>query len=854
MDFTQLLLAAQSRDGNARASAEQQLKAFEAQNLPQLLKLLAFELANPEKPAETRTLAGLILKNNLDAKDENIREQKTQFWMGLDKIIKKEIKDAALQTLGDMSKDARSTAAQVVSRIACIELPRREWPELIEILLKNMVSPNTALKQSTLETLGYICEDTEQSAIREQSNQILTAVIQGMRKEETSDEVRLAGASALLGALEFVKSNFDKEVERNYIMQQVCEASQSTNEQVRVVAMQCLVKIGHLYYDKLSAYMQTLFNITIEIMNKDQEPVALQAIEFWATVCDVEIDIIIDTEECAMMKIMPERTCQHFIKGAVRYLVPVLCDQLTKQEDDQEEDAWNVATAAGNCLSLIASTVTDEIVQYVMPFVQKNIAQQDWHLREAAVLAFGSILEGPRAPMIKELVKEAATPNVLLSKLKDPVVLVRDTTAWTLGRICQYHPVSIVSRLNDIVSISIQALSDEPRVASKICWAIHNLAEAYEDYEETGTTALSPYFAQIMETLLRTTDRDDADESYLRASAYECMNVMIQNSGQDVQKMVVGLVPVYLERLQNTFNVSVLGGADKETLCELQGHLCGALRACTLALNGSIKNFADRMMECFLHVFETKTASVHEEALMAVGSVANAVDADFIRYMNSFHKWLEFALGNWEEHQVCSVAVGVVGDICRAIGEQMINYSDGVITLLLDNLRNPNINRDVKPPILACFGDIALAIGGKFDKYLSVVMSMLQQASGTVVKDMSDYDFVDYVNQLREDIFEAYTSIIQGLRTDNKADLFLPYVEQVLTFVDRVWNDNSRNDAVTRGAVGVLGDLGHSLGGKVRNYLHNPLVNAIINETLSSSNHQTKDVANWAKGVIAGLG
>jgi hypothetical protein len=37
----------------------------------------------------------------------------------------------------------------------------------------------------------------------------------------------------------------------------------------------------------------------------------------------------------------------------------------------------------------------------------------------------------------------------------------------------------------------------------------------------------------------------------------------------------------------------------------------------------------------------------------------------------------------------------------------------------------------------------------------------------------TDYDFVDYVNQLREDIFEAYTSTIQGLRTDGKGEPFL---------------------------------------------------------------------------------
>jgi len=259
------------------------------------------------------------------------------------------------------------------------------------------------------------------------------------------------------------------------------------------------------------------------------------------------------------------------------------------------------------------------------------------------------------------------------------------------------------------------------------------------------------------------------------------------------------------------------------------------------------------MMTQFLRVFEATSSSIHEEALMAVGAVANAVDSDFIRYMPSFHKWLDFALRNWEEHQVCGVAVGVVGDICRALGEKIQPYCDEIIGRLLENLRNSNINRIVKPPILSSFGDIALAISGKFEKYLPIVMNMLAQASTTTIPDASDYDFVEYVNQLREDIFEAYTSIIQGLRTDNKAELFLPYVDHVVGFVGHVWTDSSRSEAVTRGAVGLLGDLAHGLGQnpKVKAILQHETVQSIINESASSTVQQTRDVAKWAKSVIA---
>ena len=82
---------------------------------------------------------------------------------------------------------------------------------------------------------------------------------------------------------------------------------------------------------------------------------------------------------------------------------------------------------------------------------------------------------------------------------------------------------------------------------------------------------------------------------------------------------------------------------------------------------------------------------------------------------------------------MCIAAVGVVGDMCRAIGFQILPHCDEIMTVMLANLEDTNVNRGVKPHILSVFGDICLAIGGDFKKYLEVVMQMLQQASSAQV-------------------------------------------------------------------------------------------------------------------------
>lgn len=65
----------------------------------------------------------------------------------------------------------------------------------------------------------------------------------------------------------------------------------------------------------------------------------------------------------------------NFAKQACPSMVPVLLDQLSKQEEDQELDecAWTVAMAAGACLSLFAECVGNEIIPIIMPYVQVGL-------------------------------------------------------------------------------------------------------------------------------------------------------------------------------------------------------------------------------------------------------------------------------------------------------------------------------------------------------------------------------------------------------------------------------------------------------------------------------------------------
>lgn len=79
-------------------------------------------------------------------------------------------------------------------------------------------------------------------------------------------------------------------------------------------------------------------------------------------------------------------------------------------------------------------------------------------------------------------------------------------------------------------------------------------------------------------------------------------------------------------------------------------------------------------------------SSVPDTVFATVGALANALEEDFSKYMDSFAPFLYKALGNQEEPALCAMAIGLVSDITRSLGEVSQPYCDAFMNYLLQTL------------------------------------------------------------------------------------------------------------------------------------------------------------------------
>jgi importin subunit beta-1 len=605
---------------------------------------LAKEVADESKPIPGRQMASLYLKNVFNAKATALVKEKHQRWKVLDVSIRQPVKDSLMAAMRSSTPGVPHFTAICAAEIAAVELPYNEWPQFVPALMENVTSQQSEepVKLASLECLGYaaerIAEVEEMMEVPPLAvstvDSMLTTIVDGVQPTR-SDKMRFAALQALKNSLAFVKKNMQVKSERDFIMNAICEATQSQSLQVRELAYSCLDSIADLYYDKLPDYMTVIFKLTTEAIQGDpEEKVQMAAIEFWSTLAYTE-QILLD-EELACREdgtALDRPACPQYVKAAMESLVPILLTTLSKQDEDADDDELDLQSHGASCIEIISQTVEALIVPVVIPFVQSNITHENWRLRDAGIVAFTCILDGPSTQVVGQYVSESIP--VLMNGFNDPTVAVRDSATHCVSKICQLHIQAIPSdQFHTVIQGLIGKLQEYPRVASHACSAIFNIAQSLKQQNgasnEEDTNMLSAPMLPLMQALLAASDREDAIESNLRVSSVSAAAELIGASARDVQHIFRDLLPVIVRRIDTGLKLQVVSNEDQENKEQLLGLLSGLMTALFQAMNkADFMNQADQIMNLLLQIFQMRTATCHEEAFLAVGAFASAMDEDF---------------------------------------------------------------------------------------------------------------------------------------------------------------------------------------------------------------------------------
>ena len=231
-----------------------------------------------------------------------------------------------------------------MAAIASIEIPRKEWDDIVPNLCLNAEHTDYNVRLTSLTTLGYICEEIRPEDLSDPvKNQVILALTNNMSNSQAPEALEpcRVASKALVHSIPYATQNFKVKNERDYIMDRIFQACGSSNEEVFEYALTCLTDVTTQEYEGVVDYFNKICEVTAIGAKHSSPKVGARAYEYWTTLVEDETE-----------RIAKGAPCVNFIAGCASNLIELILEGLgiiTFDEDD-DDDEWGHALSAALCL------------------------------------------------------------------------------------------------------------------------------------------------------------------------------------------------------------------------------------------------------------------------------------------------------------------------------------------------------------------------------------------------------------------------------------------------------------------------------------------------------------------------
>jgi len=706
-------------------------------------------------------------------------------------------------TIGASGELARKAAAQVIAKIAFIEITpeRNGWPGLLPGLVGTAMRADLPPepRATALTALGFTLEELDAydaSPLEQPDVDSALTVICSSMQLAAPRAMQVAAGAAMLNTLPFVSANFEEEArapERDAIMMAVCTATTSEDIDTKRLAFACLEKAAELYYAYLGSYMKVLADLTAQAARHADEAVATSALGFWTEIAETEGNA-------------GEGEPNHgFTAQALGPLVDMVTDIMATAaadvDDDELLEAYGVAEAAQMTLQAIAGAVKDAVVDPVMRFINANFMSPDAKRRDAAIMAFGLIMEGPKPETLRARYIRDVLPH-LFGRLKggaapDASTAVRSSAGFALANIFEGHVevLNLGTELLPTVASLCAALEDEPAVVHQVTRALDNLVESASELDAFSpdgghATLMTPVFYATINALMTRADKPDAEDSVIRADCYAAIATIVGNGAPADAPVLVALLGECVARVEASVGRMIVAptAAARQAEASLHDAIVGLAAEIVLNVGAECLPQADGLVAAMVRVIDARTATADAwRALSAVfthldngaapgekgaAAAAAAAGVGVTRYLGALWPRMMAALGAPADAVGCKSALLFAGEAVRGLGPRLAERAPELLTALIKLLSDTLVERELKPVALSALGDVAMALGRDVLPYVGTMHAVVMGAAGLEAPPRgADPEMEEYVLEVRAVCLDAWTGVFAAFAPPEAAEV-----------------------------------------------------------------------------------
>mmetsp|Transcript_10882 Transcript_10882/g.21872 ORF Transcript_10882/g.21872 Transcript_10882/m.21872 type:complete len:855 (-) Transcript_10882:230-2794(-) len=852
MNLYETLSFAQDVDLGVRKNAELYLNELDKKNPDKFFFELIEVFGDESAASEIRGLAGLILKNKIVSFNQNEKNRnKKEKPSSIGNFFEKETKELLVKIFESFSKIARRTASQIFAKITSIEILEGEDKHIFKnlcVLLSKKKSLH--LHCSVLETIDFICQESQNPLFVKNltgfSEEILEIIVNSLKiSGEQNLEIKFAALNTLNTFIPFMVDIINKKDARSFIFKLILDQLSKKEKKIRAITFEILGKIAQDYYTFLDHYISVIFDFTILTLKGDDELVTLQAIELWSTIADTEFELTTNSIQAINEGRVPLEYSRNFILQSNSLLHPFLLGFIKDHNTGYENDEWNCCAAAGTCLNLMSQAAPSEIISNTIRFIEKNLLMtSSSKSKEGASLAFVAVLDGIGSKMLySHAIKMLPLWQYYLEDI-DPSI--QSIITWTIGKICHNTPYILRVTLDRIIQAIIINLVNQ-RTFYKTCWAFNEILQVYGKEGLADWCTEGVFFSLFNFIWFQEPENSMIDE------IFEVFCSAVLNSSVRNKNRIVVFIPVLLLKLLESTKIR-----NCNQIRKIQSHICRVLGCIVQRLGKKINpNLIEQLIKALILIVssirdETINWTLEEEILVCLGTIIQKSQKKLFGNLGELTPFLLKCLENENNYQTCSLAIGVIGDICRTADSEIELFVEQVAGIIFSILKNNNTISSIKPLILVCLGDLSLTERFLSREFYETVVKIFKETAAFLedFENSDDIEIREWNLQIKESVLEGMVSIIQSNQNKiQKNESAGEKLKWVCKFLFKTLSNN-RTSRMSEGCTGLVGDLSLNFHFFRKTLTKCPWVRQLLFESKNSSINKIKTLGAWAYELV----
>ncbi|CAI5441635.1 unnamed protein product [Caenorhabditis angaria] len=506
-----LLQHSQSTDRDVQKNVQLRLNQLNEHQRFGCYLVYIFSQMKEDVDSTSRSLAGLLLKNNIRQK-----------WTTYPADIKGFIRNHCLTCIADDTSLIRATVGIIVTTIV-VEENISDWPDLLATLSTMTTTQNENMQEGALSALQKIFEDSADRFENEVLNPIIPQLL--VFFDNPSERLRSLAMNSINCILMVNNDPIDLVIDD--FLNSLFARAHDQDEEVQKQLCRSLTLLLDTHIEKMMPHLPNVVDYIILKTQDSNELIALEACEFWLSlaenseICRQLLQPFLEKLVPVLVKCMrysendpalkaneddasvPDREEDirpRFHKSKQHGLMNGIGEDEDEDEDDDDDEGsgdWNIRRCSAASLDVLASIFSKELLQYLLPILKETLVHPDWLVKESGILALGAIAEGCMdgiTPHLGELIP------YLLGMLQDKKPLVRSISCWTLSRYCTFVVTDENARNHYFQPLLANYLNCSLDINKKVQEAA---CSAFATLEEEAGDQLIPFLPNILDTLVR---------------------------------------------------------------------------------------------------------------------------------------------------------------------------------------------------------------------------------------------------------------------------------------------------------------------------------------------------------------